>query len=77
MMRRLIYGLAFAMLTSVVFAQQPGPQLTPSQVALQIDGVINAWAQQIEALQVANQSAQARIKALEDKYEPKKTEEKK
>jgi hypothetical protein len=50
------------------WAQQ---QPTPAQTALQIDNVINQWAQTIEALQAQLANSQARVKELEDKYEPK------
>jgi cell division protein FtsL len=44
-----LYIAAFAALAVPALAQQP--QVSPSQVALQIDNVINQWAQTIEAQQ--------------------------
>lgn len=77
-MRFLIAGLIFAFATCVM-AQQPPQGQMPSQMALQIDNVINSWAQTLEAQQrelveLRGQltAAQARVKALQDKYEPKK-----
>ena len=59
-------SLLFAPICSA-YAQQP----TPAQTALQIDNVINQWAQTIEAQQVLIAKLQARVKELEDKYEAK------
>lgn len=42
--------LAVALLSSPAFAQQP-QQLTPSQLAIQLNTVIGQWAQTIEAQQ--------------------------
>lgn len=43
------YTLAITLaLSSPAFAQQPG-QPSPSQTAIQIDNVVNQWAQQLEA----------------------------
>jgi hypothetical protein len=66
-MRTLLFLLAF---TAVAFAQQP----TPSQVALQIDGIVNSWAQTIEAQQkqIADlQKENADLKAKLEKQDAK------
>lgn len=55
-MARLIAILLLA-LTSPALAQQP----TPAQTALQIDNVINQWAQTIEALQRENAELKKQI----------------
>lgn len=52
----------------IVLAQQ---EPAPSQMALQIDNIINSWAQRLELLQQQNTQLRARVKELEDKYEPK------
>jgi CHASE1-domain containing sensor protein len=61
MAMRLIFVLLLS-LTAAAFAQQP--QQTPSQIALQIDNIINGWAQAIEALQKQNADLQAQLTAV-------------
>jgi hypothetical protein len=76
---RLSIGLcAFAFLLAVAApAVAQAQQATPPETALQIDNVINTWAQTlVQQGRVIEQQA-ARIKELEDKYEPKKPEAKK
>lgn len=46
-------------------------QATPSQTAIQIDNVVNLWAQQIEAQQKMIADLQKEIAELKAKYEPK------
>jgi hypothetical protein len=38
--------------------------ITPSQMALQVDGIINQWAQQLEALQQQNAALQRQVSDL-------------
>jgi len=74
---KIVFGfIALLVLTSAASAQQ---QITPSQMAIQIDNAVNGLASSVENLQTQlRQSeadkarAQARVKELEDKYEPKK-----
>ena len=47
-------------------------QITPSQMAIQIDNAVNGLATSIEVLQKQLADAQAQVKQLQDKYEPKK-----
>jgi hypothetical protein len=70
-MKRLI--LAFLLCASPAIAQQP----TPSEIALQINGVIGVWAQSlvqqgkmIEDLQKQLTAANVKIQELEKKPEP-------
>lgn len=44
-MIRILYFITALFVTSSALAQQP----SPSQTAIQIDNVINSWAQQLEA----------------------------
>lgn len=73
-----LYVLAAALLASPALAQQPMPQQmappTPSQVALQIDTVVNGWAQQIENLQRQNVELEKQVQELKAKYEAPKKE---
>jgi hypothetical protein len=80
-MKRLLAAALIAGLT-VNFAgaqapQQPTQQ-TPTQIALQLNGIIGSWAQAIEALQAQNASLQQQLAAvtkerdeLKAKHEPK------
>lgn len=54
---RLLAIILLCICTAVpVLAQQRSqPQLTPSQIAIQITQVVNGWAQTIETLQQQNQ----------------------
>lgn len=61
------------LLTAPAFAQN---QPSPSQMALQINAAVANMAMSIEALQTQLVAAQARVKVLEDKYEPKPSEAK-
>ena len=67
MIRAIALVVAIAIFSTSAIAQQP----TPSQTAIQIDNVINGWAQTIEAQQAQIAKLQARVKELEDKYEGK------
>ena len=64
-----LIAFALCLMASTAFGQQP----TPSQTAIQIDNVINQWAQTIEALQRENAELK---KQLED-AKAAKVEEKK
>ena len=63
-MKRLILAASFAVLPLSAFAQQ---QLTPSQLALQIDNAVNSLAQTVEQLQKELQVTQARVNEIETK----------
>ena len=65
----ILVNMLFVVLMIPARAQQ---QPTPSQTAIQIDNVINQWAQTIEAQQVQIAKLLARVKELEEKYEPSK-----
>ena len=67
-MKSAIVAIALLGLASTAQAQQ----VTPSQMALQIDNAVNGLAQSVEALQAQVKQRDAKIKELEDKYEPKK-----
>ena len=67
---KFVAAVLFAALTSPAMAQQP--QITPSQMAIQVDNVVNGMATSIEVLQKQLVGAQAQVKQLQDKYEPKK-----
>jgi cell division protein FtsL len=56
-------ALAATLIASPALAQQ-AQQPTPSQTALQIDNVINGWAQQIEGQTTVIQQLQAQVKDL-------------
>ena len=73
-MKSVIVAIALLGLAGTAQAQQ---QVTPSQMALQIDNAVNGLAQSVEALQAQVKQRDAKIKELEDKYEPKKSEPKK
>lgn len=77
-MRYLVALLLFV--PSLALAQQP----SPSNIALQINTAVSNMAlsleretQTVTALQQQLNAAQAEVKRLTDKYEPKKPEEKK
>ena len=63
--------VAIALLTWAGAAQAQ-KQITPSQMAIQIDNAVNGLATSIEVLQKQLADAQAQVKQLQDKYEPKK-----
>ena len=67
-MKSAIVAIALLGLVSAAHAQG----ITPSQMALQIDNAVNGLAQSVEALQAQVKQRDAKIKELEDKYEPKK-----
>ena len=67
-MKSTIVAIALLGLAGTAQAQQ---QVTPSQMALQIDNAVNGLAQSVEALQAQVKQRDAKIKELEDKYEPK------
>ena len=73
-MKSAIVAIALLGLAGTAQAQQ---QVTPSQMALQIDNAVNGLAQSVEALQAQVKQRDAKIKELEDKYEPKKSEQNK
>lgn len=52
-----LIAFALCLVTLPAYAQQP----TPSQTAIQIDNVINQWAQTIEALQRENADLKKQI----------------
>jgi 2,4-dienoyl-CoA reductase-like NADH-dependent reductase (Old Yellow Enzyme family) len=62
-LRLLAFACALLVIATPVIAQQPTQQ-TPSQIALQIDNIINGWAQAIEALQKQNADLQAQLTAV-------------
>jgi len=64
--------VAIALLTWGTAAQAQQPQITPSQMAIQIDNAVNGMASSIEILQAQLKAAQDQVKQLQDKYEPKK-----
>ena len=70
-MKSAIVAIALLGFAGTAQAQQ---QVTPSQLALQIDNAVNGLAQSVEALQAQVKQRDAKIKELEDKYEPKKSE---
>ena len=67
-MKSAIVAIALLGLAGTAQAQQ---QVTPSQMALQIDNAVNGLAQSVEALQAQVKQRDAKIKELEDKYESK------
>ena len=67
-MKSAIVAIALLGLAGAAQAQQ---QVTPSQMALQIDNAVNGLAQSVEALQAQVKQRDAKIKELEDKYESK------
>ena len=67
-MKSTIVAIALLGLAGTAQAQQ---QVTPSQMALQIDNAVNGLAQSVEALQAQVKQQAAKIKELEDKYESK------
>jgi hypothetical protein len=60
---KLIFAFVFSLFATAAVAQQM-PPATPTQTALQIDNVVNAWAQQIEADQRTIAALQAQIAEL-------------
>lgn len=64
---RILFLFAILLLTSPAVSQE----LSPSQTAIQIDNIINSWALRLIELQEQNAQLKARVKELEDKYEPK------
>ena len=67
---KFVAAVLFAALASPAMAQQQ--QITPSQMAIQIDNAVNGLATSIEVLQKQLAQAQSQVKELQDKYEPKK-----
>jgi len=65
-------AIVVAALLGLAGTAQAQQQVTPSQMALQIDNAVNGLAQSVEALQAQVKQRDAKIKELEDKYEPKK-----
>jgi uncharacterized lipoprotein YajG len=70
---KLIFVLAFSLFATVAMAQQM-PPATPTQTALQIDNVVNTWAQQLEADQRTIAALQKQIEDLKANYEKKDKE---
>ena len=68
-MKPVIVAIALLTWAGAAQAQQ---QITPSQMAIQIDNAVNGLATSIEVLQKQLADAQAQVKQLQDKYEPKK-----
>ena len=71
-MKPVIVAIALLTWAGAAQAQQ---QITPSQMAIQIDNAVNGLATSIEVLQKQLADAQAQVKQLQDKYEPKKPSE--
>jgi hypothetical protein len=78
----LVILIALVVPISTRAQQAPPQQQMPSQLALQLTSIIGQWAQTLEAQQhqmVELQSqlikSQARVKELEEKYEPKAAEQ--
>ena len=74
-MKLTIILAAFLGFTATALAQQQ--QITPSQMAIQIDNAVNGLATSIELLQKQLAQSEAQVKQLQDKYEPKNPEPKK
>ena len=74
---KFVFALLVVLLTALIpaVASAQTQQPTPTQTALQIDNVINQWAQTLEALQKQNADLQREIDGLKAKYEPPKKEE--
>ena len=71
-MIRFVTAIACLLVCAPAYAQQkPTP---PSEVAIQIDTVVNQWAQQITADQQTIAALQAEIANLKAKYEPQKAD---
>jgi septal ring factor EnvC (AmiA/AmiB activator) len=62
-MKRFAIVLASCLSTSPAFAQQ-SPQQSPTQLALQINGIIGQMAQGLEALQQQNAELQKQLAAV-------------
>jgi len=58
-----------SLLATPAFAE---PTQTPSQIAIQIDNVINGWAQELERREKTIFELQKEIADLKAKYEPEK-----
>ncbi len=72
-MIRFVFAVAFsAFLCAPAFAQQK--PVSPSELAIQIDAIVNQWAQQITADQQTIAALQAEIATLKAKYEPQKSD---
>ena len=69
-MKLTIILAAFLGFTATALAQQQ--QITPSQMAIQIDNAVNGLATSIELLQKQLAQSEAQVKQLQDKYEPRK-----
>ena len=73
-MKKIIVAIALLAWATAALAQQQ--QITPSQMAIQIDNAVNGLATSIEVLQKQLADAQAQVRQLQDKYEPKKPDKK-
>ena len=73
-MKPIIVAIALLTWAGAAQAQQ---QITPSQMAIQIDNAVNGLASSVEVLQAQLKQSQARVQELTDKYEPKKPDAKK
>ena len=65
------FAIVAIVLLGLAGTAQAQQQVTPSQMALQIDNAVNGLAQSVEALQAQVKQRDAKIKELEDKYESK------
>jgi hypothetical protein len=75
-MRFLIPIVVMLTFSPPAFAQQVSPSQLALQISTAVAGLANA-AEQLPLLQSKLQASEARVKALEDKYESKKPDEKK
>jgi hypothetical protein len=76
-MKYLIFSavVGFSFVVGSAMAQQP--QQSPTATALQIDTIVNQWAQILEAQQHQIQELQKQVDDLKAKYEPPKDQPKK
>jgi len=66
-----MYRLISTIAISLLLLTAASAQQTPTQLALQIDGIINQWAQAIESQQQQIAALQKQIADMKAKYEPK------
>jgi len=62
--------LSIALAFALVAPARAQAQQTPSQIAIQLDGVINSWAQTIESQNKVIADLQKEVADLKAKYEP-------
>ena len=73
-MKPLIIVIALLAIPGIAYAQQPppDPQISAySQLLAEANARLTATARQVAMLEAQNKQLQARVKELEDKYEPK------